>query len=249
VIQEVRAARVVFVPLLAGSLLFAVVAVGDYQGLYPLGDKPRMFGLRTTAAAFPNTQPPQLPTSFAVVPGQAPHQTGRVRGETIVAKTGRDGPGYLLWGPYALLKEGTYRASFPLAVTGLRGEVPVATVEVSGTPPPKLFARRVVTAGELQGRRPKRVTLEFKTPGGYFTETRVFYDGLGTLRAGPVDVEAVRVAPSRHLPAWALTTLWIAGTVLVGWLFVRMMPRSRQRVTSNAGRSPHSAGAGMRPSH
>jgi hypothetical protein len=35
----------------------------------------------------------------------------------------------------------------------------------------------------------------------------------------------VRVAGSGALPAWALVCLWITGTVLVGWLFVRMMKR------------------------
>jgi hypothetical protein len=232
VIQEIRPARVIFVPLFAGSLFFAAMAIGDYQGLYPLGDKPRIFGLHTTAAAFPNTLPPDLPTSFKLSPGQAPHQTGRVRGETIVAKMGRDRAGYLFWGPYASLEEGTYRATFPLAETGAGGKVPVATVEVSGSPPPKIFARKTVTAGELQGGRPKRVTLQFKTPGGYQMETRAFYNGVGTLRAGPVDVEPVRVAGSSRLPAWLLASLWIGGTVLVGWLFVRTMKRSRRPVAS-----------------
>jgi hypothetical protein len=232
VIQEVRAARVLFVPLLAGSVLFAVAAIADFQGLYPIGDKPRMFGLRTTAAAFPYTQPPQLPTSFAVIPGQAPHQTGHVSRETIVAKMGRDRAGYLFWGPYAALKEGTYRATFPLAVTGAGGRVPVATVEVTGSPPQKLFARKTVTAGELQGGRPKRVTVQFKTSGGYQMETRAFYNGIGTLRAGPVDVEPVRVAGSSRLPAWLLASLWIGGTVVVGWLLVRMMKRGRRPVAS-----------------
>jgi hypothetical protein len=223
VIQEVRVARVVFVPLFGGSLLFAVVAIADFHGLYPLGDKPRIFGLRTTAVAFPNTQPPHLPTSFTLAPGLFPPRTGRVQGKTVVAKAGRDRPNYLLWGPYAPLREGTYLATFPLAATGVGGKVPVATIDVVGSPPPKLFARRVVTAGELQARPRKRVTLQFKTPGEYFTETRVFYQGLGTLKAGGVDVKAVRVAHSTRLPAWALVSLWITGTVLVGWLFVRVM--------------------------
>jgi hypothetical protein len=233
VIQEIRAARVLFVPLFAGSLLFVAVAISDFQGLYPLGEKPRMFGLRTTAVAFPRTQSAHLPTSFAVVPGQAPHQTGHVRGETIVAKTGRDGAGYLLWGPYASLREGTYRATFPLAITGVRGEVPVATVEVAGSPPSKIFARKVVTAAELQRPRPSHVSLEFTTPGGYLTETRVFYDGLGTLKASRVDVEPVRVAHSTRLPAWALAALWITGTVLVGWLFVKVMRRTPRRPSAS----------------
>jgi hypothetical protein len=229
VIQELRAARVLFVPLFAASVLFAAVAINDYQGLYPLGDKPRMFALRTTSAAFPRVRLARLSSSFTDVPNQDAHQTGRVRGETIVAKAGRDGPGFLLWGPYALLKEGTYRATFPLSVTGAPSKVPVAVIDAAGTPPWKLFARRTVDAGEL---RDRRVSLQFKTPGGYFAETRVFYTGRGTLRVGPVHVEAVRLAESHRLPAWLLTSLWVIGTILVGWLFVRMMPRRPSRRTA-----------------
>jgi hypothetical protein len=228
VIQEIRAARALFVPLLALSLVFVAVAVGDYQGLYPLGEKPRIAVLHTTADAFPNTRPPHLPTSFTLAPPQAPHQTGGVEGNVVVANEGRDGPGYLMWGPYSSLKEGTYRATFPLSVTGVRGRIPVATIEAAGSPPPKLFARRVVTAAELRPRRLAPLTLEFKTPGGYLTETRVYYNGLGSLRAGPVKVEPARLAGSTRVPAWLLTVFWITGTVVVGWLFVRMMKRTRR---------------------
>jgi hypothetical protein len=230
VIQEIRSARFAFVPLLAASLVFAGVAVADFQGLYPIGDKPRMFGLRTTAAAYPYVHPPHLPTSFTVVPGEAPHQTGRVRGKAIVAHWGRDRPGYLLWGPYASLRQGTYRATFPVSVIGVAAKVPVTTVEVAGSPPAKIFARKVVTAGELRARRP--VMLQFKTPGGYLTETRAFYDGVGVLRVGPVRVEPVHVVGSKRLPAWLLASIWIVGTVLVGWLSVRVMKRNRRPVAS-----------------
>jgi hypothetical protein len=226
VVQEIRTARIVFVPLLAVSLLYAAVAVNDYQGLFPMGEKPRMFGLRTTAAVFPNTRPPKLPTSYVLTPGQNGPQTGAVQGNTIVTKAGRDGPGFLLWGPYAPLKAGTYRARFPLTVTGVGSNEPVATIEAAGTPPWRLFARKVVTAGELKARFPSGVTLGFKTPGGYMAETRLFYAGKGTMRAGPVVVEregaAVSGSPGRF-PNWPLVLLWVAGTLVAGWLLVRAM--------------------------
>jgi hypothetical protein len=249
VVQEVRVARVVFVPLLAGSLVFAGAAIADYQGLYPIADKPRIFGLRTTAVAFPTTRPFRLVKSFVLAPGQVPPQSGRVEGNAVVTNGDRDPPGYLLWGPYNALREGRYRASFPLSVTGAGGRVPVATIEVAGAPPPKIFARRVVTAGDLNGRRPTRLALEFKTPGGYLIETRVFYDGLGSLRAGPVRVDPVRVAGSTRLPGWLLTFLWITGTVVVGWLFVRMMKRTRRPLAAGRRQTrPLSAdGTGPRP--
>jgi hypothetical protein len=229
VIQEVRITRVVFAPLLALSFVFAASAIHDYQGLFPLGEKPRMFGLRTTAVAFPDTRPPTLPTSFVVAAGQFAPKTGSVEGGVVVAKAGRDEPGFLFWGPFAPLKSGTYLAKFPLSVTGAASNEPVATIEASGTPPQRIFAQRVVTAG-LVNRSPSGVSLRFKTPGGYFAETRVHYSGNGTLRAGPVEVqrEGGAVAPPGRYNDWPLVVIWIVGTLLIGWLLVRAM---RRRVT------------------
>jgi hypothetical protein len=226
VIQRIGAARTVFVPLLAVSLVYAAAAVRDYQWLYPIGDKPKTFGARTTADLFPVTVPPELPTAFNLSPGgQFQPQTGKVQDGVSVARDSRDRPGYMLWGPYVSLKSGTYRATFSLASTGARDAEQVAVVEAAGTPPPRVFARRFVTAGELTARAPKNVTLEFKTPGSYLVEARVFYAGRGTLRAGPVQVQAVQAsleAPSRF-PDWPLVLLWVGGTVLAGWLLVRAM--------------------------
>jgi hypothetical protein len=236
-IQEIRLTRIVFLPLLALSLVFAVAAVDDYQGLYPIGDKSRIFGLRTAAAAFPNTRPPVLPTSYVLAPGQYGPQTGRVDGNVLVAKEGRDGPGFVLWGPYASLKAGTYRARFPLAVSGTSANERVATIEAAGTPPPKLFARKVVTASELKPRLPSGVTLEFKTPGGYLAETRVYYNGKGTLRAGPVHVEREGGGggglPGRY-PDWPLVVVWVVGTIVAGWLLVMQMRRAQRPRTGIA---------------
>ena len=58
VIQELRVARVVFYPLLAASLILTAAATQDYKRLYPVGDKPRLFGIRSAAAAFPVTNRP-----------------------------------------------------------------------------------------------------------------------------------------------------------------------------------------------
>jgi hypothetical protein len=238
-IEHVRAARVVFFPLLAGSLVFAGAAVADYQGLYPVGDKQRIFGLRSTAPAFPTTLRPELPTSFTLAPGQSPPRTGKVQGSLIVAKAGRDGPGYVLWGPYTPLKSGTYRATFSLGVTGVRRSQPVATIDVAGSPPATVFAQKAVTAVELKPGQLTPITLEFTTPGGYFTETRVYYDGFGTLRAGPVQVEpafSVVQAPT-HFYQWPLVFLWVAGTVLVGWLFIQVMKLTKPRAARDQRRT------------
>jgi hypothetical protein len=229
VIQEIRITRIVFFPLLAMSLVFAVAAVRDYQGLYPLGEKPRIFGLRTTAAVFPNTRAPRLPTSYVLAPGLFAPRTGSVQGKTVVAKAGRDEPGFLLWGPYAKLKAGTYRARFSLAVTGAAANAPVATIEAAGGPPNRFFAQKVVTAGELKRRLPSTLSLRFKNPGGYLVETRVYYHGLGTMRAGRVEVqrEEGAVSPPGRYNDWPLVVVWVVGTILAGWLLVLAMRRRR----------------------
>jgi hypothetical protein len=228
VIQEIRAALVVFVPLLAGSLIFAGAAVADYQALYPATYPPQLFGVRSVAPAFPITDRVLPPTSLALAPGQFPPQTGRVQGNQVVAKAGRDGQGFMLWGPYGRLASGLYRATFQLAAIGVSGSEPVATLEVVGSPSETMFARKVVTAAEVK--RPTNVTVQFVTPGGpYLTETRVFYQGRGTLSAGAVNVtsELVTAPGPSKFPAWPLVFLWVAGTVLVGWLFVLVM-KARQ---------------------
>jgi hypothetical protein len=229
VIQEIRITRVVFVPLLALSFVFAVAAVRDYHGLYPLGENPRIFGLRTTAAAFPNTVPPTLPTSYVLAPGLFGPETGRVQGNTVVAKAGRDEPGFLLWGPYAKLKAGTYRAKFLLAVTGAAANEQVATIEAAGGPPNRFFAQKVVTAGELKRRLLSPISLRFKVPGGYLDETRVYYHGEGTMRAGPVEVQREEgpVSPPGRYNDWPLVLVWVVGTILAGSLLVLAMRRRR----------------------
>ena len=229
VIQEIRVTRVVFVPLLALSLVFAVAAVRDYQGLYPLGEKPRMFALRTTADVFPNTRAPTLPTSYVLDPGAFAPRTGAVQGKTVVAKAGRDEPGFLMWGPYAKLKEGHYEAKFSLAGTGAAANARVATIEAAGSPPNRFFAQKVVTARELKRRRPTTFSLRFENPGGYLVETRVYYHGLGTMRAGPVEVQRKEgaVSPPGRYNDWPLVVAWVVGTILTGLLLVLAMRRGR----------------------
>jgi hypothetical protein len=203
--------------------------MNDFQGLYPVGDKPRMFGLRTTAAAFPMLGPSREAVSFALIPSLAPRQTGQLSGQQVVAKAGRDKPGYLFWGPYVPLRAGTYRASFPLGITGsVADKVPVARIEALGSPPARGLAAKVLTAGAIRSRGGKPVTLDFKTPGQYLIETRLYYDGLGTLTAGPVDVTAVKAPLAARLPTRVLEGLWIGGTIVVGWLLVVLMRRSRR---------------------
>lgn len=229
-LQHVRVSRLLFIPLFVASLAFGVAAVRDHHGLYPIDDGTRISGVHRIAHLFPIPRPPYPPSSFVLAPGQYPPHTGTVENGQLVAKAGRDGPGFMLWGPYSTLKEGTYRATFPLAASGVAPDAHVATIDVSGAPPGKIFVSKVVTGAELKERTPTSIPLDFAMPGGYLMETRVFFHGRGTLRAGPVKVDALALAPGRPYPDWALALVWVVGTVAFGWLFVRWYRRDDELV-------------------
>jgi hypothetical protein len=231
VIQQLRLARIVFVPLLAGSLVLAVAAVRDFQGLYPAGERQGIAGLRSIATTFPVTRPPQPPTSITLVPGQSLSQTGEVQGDRIVAKAGRDKPGFVLYGGYTALKRGAYQSRFPLAATGVENDELVANIEVVGQGE-TVLAREVVTGRHLL-RHLSDFDLSFATPGETLVEARIYYHGRGTLEVAPVHVEPLAASePSGHFRDWPLAFVWVAGTVLIGALFVQVMKLSGRSVAS-----------------
>jgi hypothetical protein len=239
-IQKVRVARVIFVPLLALSIVFAVAAIRDYRNLYP-AEFQRVFGIRSIATAFPVLNEYQWQESFILAPGERHLQTGKLQPGQVVARAGRDKPGFLAYGPYALLKAGAYQATFPLAVSGVGAEAHVATIEVvSGN---TVWAREVVTGRQLRPRQLSGIELPFATPGNAGVETRVYYHGRGTLRMGPIQVQPI-AAPINpvHYRDWPLAFLWVGGTFLIGWLFVEVMRFSRKRATLDEGDSKHPAG-------
>jgi hypothetical protein len=246
-IQHVRAARYVALPLLAGSLVFAVAAVRDFEWLYPLVEKPRTFGVRSIDSAFPRTRELGFATSFShSAGGRFPPNTGEVRGDAVIAREGSATPGFMLWGPYSGLRSGSYHATFPLAVKGAARNEPVATIEAVGTPEGSILARKTVLAAELQPPFPENITLSFPVSGRSTTEVRVYYHGNGTLVAGPVRVRIdPQTAPSAEFRDWPLVFLWLAGTVLTGALFVQTMkprPLSRRQAGSwAAGTRQHEA--------
>jgi hypothetical protein len=231
VIQQIRLARFVFVPLLAGSLVLTVAGVRNFEGLYPAGERQHIWGLRSIAPAFPVTLPPLPPTSFLLSPGQARTQTGRVQGSEVVARTGRDKPGFMLWGPYSPLKTGAYKATFSLSATGVRRDAHVAVIEVIGGAD-RVFVREFLKANQLQpGRRLTDLRVSFATPGELPIQTRVFYQGQGTVRSGPVLVQRIEPegGPAARLRDWPLAFLWVGGTTLIGALFVQLMKLGRGR--------------------
>ena len=243
-VQEVRASRFVFFPLLAVSLAFAVASVAEHSYLYAADDKPRLSWARTTADLFPITNPGifQFATSYVVSPGEFGPTTGRVQGGQAVAEPA-DGPGHLTFGPFAKLERGTYRATFRLSATAATPEWHVASVDALSAPPTVLLATKTLTAGEL-GRRPSDVTLEFSNPRGGLIQTRVFYEGRGTLRSGEVRVDLEGEAPAQasgQYADWPKALPWGLVTVAAGWLLVigmRRGPRDAAAARVGRGASP-----------
>jgi hypothetical protein len=184
--------------------------------------------MRSTAPAFPRLNELQFQVSFILPPGGPPRPaTGKLEAGQVVARAGRDEAGFVRHGPYAALTAGAYQATFTLAATGVGPEEPVATIEVIGGPE-SVLARTTVARRELRPRRLTDIHLSFGAPGGQLIETRVFYHGRGTLRAGPITVGPIVVPrPETHFRDWPLAFLWVAGTFLVGWLFVEVMTLSR----------------------
>jgi hypothetical protein len=233
-IQELRAARFIFWPLLTISLVFAWAAVRNYQGLYPASQTQPIFGLRSTAPAFPITILAPTTTSYALAPGEPPPVTGRVAGHEVVATAGRDGPGYVLYGPAnTRLPAGVYTATYHLAGSGHDPSQPIATLDAIDSPFGPILASKVLTVRDIAGRHPKSVTLQFATNGANNIETRLYYQGAGTLRAGEVDVspKVALLPPPSTFPDWPLAFLWVAGTAFIGWLFVQVMQLSRRRAS------------------
>jgi hypothetical protein len=243
VIQKIRIALVIFVPLFAVSLVFAVAAARNFGQLYP-GDVQRIFGMRSTAPAFPELAGVQAPVSFTLAPDAPPApQVGKVEGGAVVGRASRDKAGFLRFGPWVGLKEGAYLATFSLAANGAGPNEPVAIIEVTGAGAiggaSKVLrvASKVLTSRQLRpsGGGFNDIELTFATPGGRWIETRVYYRGKGTVRAGPISVQPIAVPQAvAHYRDWPLVFLWVGGTALVAWLFAQVMMLRRRSPPTQA---------------
>jgi hypothetical protein len=231
VLQGIRGTLLLFMPLLAVSLVFSIASVSNHLRLYPATDRPRLFGTRTVADFFPVTDPFPFPTSYVDSPGEFKPTTGRLEGGNAIAGPG-DGPGYLLWGPFAPLKHGSYRATFQLAATATAPGAWVATIDFFSSLPDRLLAVRSLTARELAPRTTSKVSLDFSNPEGGLIQTRVWYDGRGTVRAGQVRVESVQVSAPGRFPDWPIALPWVLGTVAAGWLLVLGMKRAQREASA-----------------
>ena len=204
-IEAVRPARLVFLPLLAGSLIFAGASISDYQGLYPVGDSPRIFGPEECRTSLPNLDSACATDLFHPDSRAASSEDGQGAG-TRCRCTGRSGQaGICPRGPYTPLGSGTYRAN--LSAGNHRGHGQASRRHrsmYSEARPERCSRNEPVTAADLNPRRLTNITMQFTTPGGYFTETRVYYDGFGTLKAGPVKVEPAYIVAhgATHFYQW-----------------------------------------------
>ena len=238
-IEKVRPARVVFVPLLAVSLVFAAAAAQTYHHLYPASDLPRLFGVRTAASLFPVTNPHELRDVLRPASRHVRAEHGASRGGARGRRARRPARPHA-YGPYQVLARGSYRATFELAVEGARPTQRVAMIDAASAPPPKLLARRYLFAGELTPGRMNEVTLEFENADGGLIETRVHYEGSGTVRAGEVRVEPLETrsaVPSGRLPDWPKALAWVLGTIVAGWLLVIGMKRAQRDEASSSSRA------------
>jgi hypothetical protein len=233
-LESLRDARLVYFPLAIASLVIAAAAVLEHERLYPLQIGPhypaRVFGVRSIQTMFPDTRPVAVPTSAVVHPGDFGPQVGRLQNGLVVASEANgDAPGFVLFGPYAALPAGLYAAKFSLAAR-VRGDETVARIEVT-TPPERVLAQRQVGPNDVgRGSILTELVLRFGTPGGVPIDARVFFEGRGTLVAGPIELspEPGTAQSAETLPDWPLAFLWVAGTALVARLFVRAM-RATQR--------------------
>ena len=147
--------------------------------------------MRSTAPAFPELAGVLAPVSFTLAPDASPApQTGRLEGAEVVGRAGRDKPGFVRYGPWVGLKAGAYTSTFALAASGVRPNAPAATVQIIGAGAAGV-ASKALTGRELRSRDLMNIDMNFATPGGRFVETRVYYHGNGTLRAGPITVQAI----------------------------------------------------------
>lgn len=229
VLERVRIAQVLFLPLLAGSLAFAVAGVLRYEALYPsLGDRyvARLAGVRSIQTAFPDLRPASPPTSVGLEPRHFSSETGRLEGDLLVASAERGDPaGFLARSVVLPIRSGGYSARFALATEPpeTRARVEVDTI-LGGPPDGPDVARKEV------GGSPASATVPFTAYDGTLLEVRVFYAGRGTAALGHVAlVRTSPVPPAERFPDWPLAFLWVAGTVLVGALFVEAARRGADR--------------------
>ncbi len=230
VLRDSLHARVLFAPLLALSLAIAGVATTHHEGLYPaLLEGTRLPILRDLQQVWPEY--PRSVVQFGLTADQLSRQVGRVAENdpnTVRASAALDPPGYLAFGPYVALRQGTYVARYLVAAraTGPGDYVAtldVTSVELGPSPSIAVLARaRVYLAEFLPDGGFTTLELPFAMPANGRVETRVYFAGAGQLELRSIEVVASQDTITRHqrFPQWPTATLWVIGTLLFGTLLL-----------------------------
>jgi len=233
-----RPIRYAFAGLLVLTLAIDGMAVLHYQDLYPRSNTlpTGRTVLPITASLqnlWPTFQAPNLPADFQVTPEQTPRRVGQIIATTTdgqpparvaYAAPGQDPPGYLSYGPYALLRAGQYRADFTLAAAGQQPTESVAILDV-------LVVRdKVLTRSELHlaDFPPDQTNATFSLP---FTltepgtvEVRVYYQGKAAVWLSEITVTPVAVEPAvpASYPDWPISLTWIVGVTVAALALLRV---------------------------
>ena len=211
------------------SLVFGVAAARDHYG--PLSDR-RRAPVSTASGAWRTYSRSRSPRTrrrrSCSTPASTRPRPESSRTEWSSPERVRTVPGSSCGARTARSRKARTERPSRWRSSGVTPDTHVATIEVAGAPPPgKVFADKVVTGAELKSRTLTAIPLDFSMPGGYLVETRVFYHGRGTLRAGPGEGSRLTLSPGAPVTRAGSSSGWrgFCGTVLFGWLFVRRYRR------------------------
>jgi hypothetical protein len=202
---------------------FGVLYSNSTDGLQPAD---------ATAAAYPFTQAEYPAPGVTTEAGQIPHDIGRLRRvegrSTLVARSSKDAPGALAYGPYATLRPGRYVARFMLwmpAAAARRTTAVLDIVEAGGDE----LAHRWIQA--LPSGR-TMIVVPFTTHGQLPIEMRVFFHR-GILGVQSVEAKILQPLPTRRLT----DELWKALAWIAGLSAVALFWYARSRKSSRIHRS------------
>lgn len=173
----------------------------------------------------------------------------------------REGAGVLTYGPYRLLSDGDWRATFRLSAGPAAPGAVVAELQVVGNPPVlgtqdfSVLAERLVTRQDLgAGADLRSFSLDFVASGDQQVQTVIRTTGVSSLSAGDVGLEFLPretlTAVERAFPSAARSAVWVVGIVLAGGVLAaadrggRWSSRQESPVDTSRPRVRRSGGVG-----
>lgn len=241
-----RAARVVFAGLMVLSAVLTVQGVADRGRLIPsdevLGRGVVPLALNEfLAPVWPDyerqpegvltlSQADLLRTVGSVVPTPSGPQARSAPGE---------GSGALTYGPYRLLPDGAWRATFLLSSGPAAPDEVVAELKVVGNPPRlgtqdyTVLASRTVSRQDLRDESElTSFSLDFEATGDQQVQTVIRTTGASSLSASDVSLQFLPAEAltsfERAFPSAGLTAGWVVGLVIAGAAAVLTDTRGRR---------------------